>query len=102
MPTKEEVMKQANKALVKMCRMVGVDIADVDFKEENWFQKHAWTEKQQRDFIKWMTERLVKDRHFRKGLMAFPCTSFLSCRQTAEQFVFAYGWAIKKEDLDNG
>ena len=101
MKTPEELMReQQAKALVKMCRIVGADISEIDFKKPDWYHSHSWTRAQHDEYVKWFAGRLMKDRRFRKAFMEIPSTSMAQCYKAAESFAIWYGWKFSDEGVD--
>lgn len=80
------------KVLREMCKWVGADPKEIDFKKEHWFMEHEWTIGQQNDFVHWLTDYLYKNDGARKELLEHPLKNKKRCRKSAEWFVFNYGW----------
>jgi hypothetical protein len=98
----DNTTKTANKILKKSCSYItkkdGTPLKpeEVDTTQLQWFSKHSWTEKQQENFTKWLTTKLIKDINFRRLISAKPSdTSEAFNRRLAELFVFSYGWKLK-------
>jgi len=87
--------------LKKMCEFVGCDFESIDFKSDQWYLLHEWTEEQQDLFITWLSEYMRNSSKARKELMSLPSSSKKDTRRFAEYFVGMYGWKnvtpIKKE-----
>lgn len=83
--------------LSKMCEMVGVESNQVDFKAEQWFWEHTWTQKQEDEFIEWLTQYLVDNIEARRLAMRFPTKRRKQCKESAEAFVWNYGWKTAEE-----
>jgi len=84
--------------LNKMCNVVGIsgiNFNNFDFKEDNWYQKYQWTEVQEKEFIEWMKEYLMKSSEARKAFMARPSKSKRDIERVVYEFVGNYGWATK-------
>lgn len=85
-------MKHIKIILNKMCDVVGAK--NIDFKEEGWFLKHEWTEEQEKEFINWMQEYLMKNKDARNEIMARPNKSKKDIEKVVDEFIFNYGWKI--------
>jgi hypothetical protein len=81
--------------LKKMCKSVGADYNNIDFKKEQWFWKHEWYEKQETEFTQWLGAYLYKDKDARAEIMEYPRKDKKFCDKAAQFFVFNYGWRRK-------
>jgi hypothetical protein len=64
-----------------------------------WYYSHQWTIEQQNEFTKWLTDYFMKDKTIRKMFPLAGANKKMS-EETAEMFVFSYGWRIKKDDKE--
>ena len=78
--------------LTEMCKRVGADADKIDFKEEGWFMQHSWTQSEEEDFIKWVTDYLYTDKQARIDIMNSPSKRKGTCKKAATYFVWNYGW----------
>lgn len=78
----------------KMFEMVG---ANTDKKLENeWYLAHNWTEKQEQEFVTWLTAYLLNT----KALMELTGNKYAGKKtreRVAKAFVFNYGWKLIKD-----
>ena len=71
---------------------------DVDFHEGNWYMKHAWSEKDQDDFIVWFVRRMSRNKRSRIVFAQLPYNKDHNyLKKVAIQFVAFHGWTIKKD-----
>jgi hypothetical protein len=85
--------------LREMCKRVGADYEKIDFKDEinPYYFKHDWTDDDQSDFAKWMTQYLYNNEKARQEIMAVPRKTKKYCKNVANHFVFNHGWKIKND-----
>ena len=54
--------EQLNSAITsimrKMCEFVNADFDNIDFKSDDWYNTHTWTEQQEQEFIAWLKKHL--------------------------------------------
>lgn len=90
-------MKQHLKAiLTKMCEWVNADYNTIDFSEQEWYYKYAWTDEQQNEFKGWMINYLRKNKEARYELLAFSTTDKKRLEKAVNEFIFNYGWKINE------
>ena len=77
----------------KMAQYAGLENFDnVNPSEKDWFLKHSWTEKKQKEFMDWFADYLL-DSKARKELLTTPSLKTKKHRQKcANEFIFNYGW----------
>jgi hypothetical protein len=86
-----------NKILKEMCNIVHANPKKIDFKKEDWFYKHEWTEAQQDKFKSWLIKLLKTNGDARRQLMAHPSLhSDKDLEKFANMFIFNYGWKTKE------
>jgi len=75
--------------LRKQFEMVGLDYdKDGDIvKDDKWYMKYCWTEKQEKEFIKWARDLLTKKHHY----------TIRGAEEIISFYILAYGWTICKE-----
>ena len=61
-----------NIVLQKMCSYVGVNIDDINTKEQFWFEAYEWTSEQEEDFRKWLSKTLYENKRIRDVLLWYP------------------------------
>ena len=85
--------------LKKMSRIVKAYFNKIDFTENDWYHKYSWTEKQEKDFIEWLTDYLYKSKEARWELLEFPYhpKNRKYLRDGAGQFVWQFGWKVKND-----
>lgn len=80
----------------ELFRRVGDEYSTDKTQGDFWFTKHEWTEEEQKDFIKWLTDYLMAHKDARHELMRYPIRNKKRCEQTAMWFNLQYGWKTKK------
>ncbi len=96
-PNPQEFGPALTKVLREMCKRVGVDMGKVNFKEESWYTKHTWSQKEQDDFQHWLADQVQKDKDLRNELTPFPALmkSRVTALKFASHFILNYGWKVK-------
>jgi len=89
----KNMSEQIQAIIKKQCEVVGADPHSIDFKSNDWFLKYEWTEKQEADFIKWLTEHL-KDKKTMLQLSQITSTKLSFRKKIANAWVFNYGWKM--------
>ena len=90
---------ELDKILKEMCGRVGAIHKDINFKENDWFLRYSWTQKQEDSFKDWLKKQLNKNKRMRTSLMAHPYKSNID--KFVDHFCFSFGWKIKEEDVIN-
>ena len=85
--------------LKEMCRKVGANFNEIDFKKERWYEEYSWTVEQQNDFISWLAEYLKKNQGARIGPERIPELEIYAHNsrfllEFAKSFAFNYGWVL--------
>ena len=88
--------KHAFFVLQELFRRVGDEYSPDKTQGEDWYCLHEWTEEEQKDFIKWLTDYLMGHKEARHGLMRFPIRNKKRCEQAAIEFNSQFGWKTKK------
>lgn len=88
--------KHIRNILHEMCNRVNADYGSIDFKAPTWYHEYEWTQEQEDDFVKWMTDYLFNNKEARFEILAFPRKDKKYCKKAAEEFVWNYGWKIKE------
>lgn len=81
--------------LTEMCKRVKVSYKDIDFKEEDWYMKHTWTEKEQEEFMEWMEKYLLEDKKRIDNIAQFPSIvkhNKKELKKLINWFIVQYGW----------
>ena len=99
MKLQDKVSKGLERILRKMCEIVNCDYENFNFDNPQWFLEYEWTEEQEEEFKKWMTNAIMNDKEIRRDLLEFsfgkPTKKF--AERVANNFIFNYGWKLKKE-----
>lgn len=83
--------KELKEILTKMCSYVEIEYpGDEFFTKPEWYLKYEWTEEQVLDFKKWLEEFISKNKRY------FGITNKKQTKRYVENFVFMYGWKLKK------
>jgi len=88
-------LKYTEKIITKMCSIVGANPKDIDFKKKGWYLDYSWTEKEQNNFIKWLSDYLYNNSGARKEIMALPLKNRVNTKGVAMMFVLNYGFKLK-------
>lgn len=91
-------MEKMNKSLItvlkKMCNIVNADFNKIDFKKDRWYHEYSWTEKEEKNFRKWLSKFIYDNKKAREDLT--------HCRKNQKDikifvniFLFNYGWKTK-------
>ena len=84
------------KALQYMFLAIGEEMpADFDGKKKHWYREHSWTEKQQEDYIEWLSNFL---RHNWEGIADHKPSNY---KDVAKEFVYEYGWDTRKLKMED-
>jgi len=83
--------------LTEMCSRVKIKFEEKNLKNEHWFQKYEWTQKEEKDFVNWLAEYMKNNKEARETLMMFPRKNKRELKQFAEMFCFNYGWRYKDD-----
>ena len=78
--------------LRKMCEAVDVEYDSFDFKQDGWFWKHEWTEKQEGEFRVWLGKFFRKNKYVNKGKYRGQDAG----EYKAGMFITNYGWRLEK------
>lgn len=82
----------------KMCTYVNVNIEDIDFQDNNWYENYEWTENQQKDFTQWLAYQFRNNNNVRKDVTKLSYRpSKIRAESTANWFILYCGWKLKKE-----
>ena len=89
-------MKTLEKALRKMCEVVGAEYESVDFNNnaDPYFWKQTWTKDQEGEFTAWLADYLYTDKEARNEFMQFPAKNKKLCQSAAYWFVWNHGWKV--------
>jgi hypothetical protein len=93
---KREIGEHLKHILKKMCNIVNADYKKINFQKDNWYHEYYWSEKEEIDFIEWLTNYLYTTKEARKEILYISGRSKIICNKAARQFVFNYGWKLKK------
>lgn len=83
--------------LNKMCESINIDINTIDFQKEDWYLDHSWSNKQQADFVIWLSDLLYKNMKVRNSIMRVPIKDKKLCLKAAEFFTAMFTWKTHKE-----
>lgn len=86
--------------LSKMCEFSGVPMRCVPFNEDRWWSMFSWTEEDEKEFEKWLSDYYYRNFDARQELWKYnsPRPSKKKCKGVASEFIFNYGWVYKKEN----
>ena len=85
-------MKHFDIIIAKMCSWIGVDPSQASNDIPDWFKRHSWTPEQELGFRNWLSAYLYNDTEARNEIMRFPRRRKKETDETANQFVWNYGW----------
>lgn len=83
------------KALVRMCKMVGVLPINVQWADNQWYMAYSWTLKDEKKFQKWLIRFWKRSPGARDEILARSCRGRKEHEEAARWFTFMYGWKIK-------
>ena len=87
--------------LKEMCKRVGVNYNSVNFKEDGWYNQYSWSQEEEKEFINWLTDKLMIDKYIRMELLTNPShLTYKKARKAAEEFVFKFGWKYPQTKRD--
>jgi hypothetical protein len=81
-------------ALEKMFSYSPYKYSDDFVKQDKWHSKYKWTQSEEDEFVKWLSEFLKNNW---QGISDNKLPDKRFRDKTAEEFVFLYGWNIKYE-----
>ena len=76
------------------CEAIGIprDAVDPYDRESQWFMEYSWTKEMEEGFVDWLANELYTQKEMRHKIMFNPYKDKKRCKQTAEQWVWNYGW----------
>ena len=88
--TMENMTEELKTILNEMCSRVNANPEEIDFKSSDWYLKYTWTEEEQDDFIKWLSDFLYNNSKVRKVFSVSKSKKY--CNKVSGKFVSNYGW----------
>ena len=86
-------MTNLDVVLLRLFAEIGEPFPDKDyFKKLGWYKDHSWTEEQERNYINWLAEFLMKNW---KGITLHKPYNKKQAMSMSIQFVSNYGWITK-------
>lgn len=94
---KEMTIADAHNLLYKkMCEKINVDPDTINPKEQFWFWKHTWTQKEENEFVDWLAAEIYKNNDFRRALTKLYYRPNKKLRiKAAQEFTNNFGWKIE-------
>lgn len=87
--------------LEKMFEETGIEYSDEYVKQDDWYLNYTWTEKQEQEFVDWLTNYLYNSLPARKELMQITSKNKEACKRAAQQFATFFGWTtIERKQLN--
>jgi hypothetical protein len=83
--------------LKELCNWVSADYESMNFKEDNWYMKYEWELEKEKSFKKWLADYFYNSQEARREMLTFPRKNKKRCSDSADWFVFQYGWKIKRD-----
>jgi len=96
MKNQTEIPTHLRCVLKKMCKLVGTDYDEIDFKKKDWYLDHTWSEEDQEKFRQWIIRYLKGNRSARYELMRVPSRHNKFLEGFASGFILNYGWKTTK------
>lgn len=84
--------KYLRQILIRMCKVVGADYNDIDFKKQDWFLQYKWSIKKEAIFRQWFINFLLKNKKARYELLTFKTKDKILVEEAVDAFIFNYGW----------
>lgn len=82
--------------LKELCKRVKAPVTKINFAEPDWFMLYSWTESEENEFKKWVSDYLYKgNAEVRRQLTGHNIKSRTMANNFANNFVFTYGWTLK-------
>jgi len=88
--------KHLETILKEMSSRVSCDYDSHDWLKHDHYTEYNWTEEEESDFIKWMTNYLYENTSARNELMTIKTKNKKNCREASKQFVYNYGWTYAR------
>ena len=89
-----------------MCEYVNINKEDFEklyesgfFRTPEWYYKHSWTEKDEKEFSKWLKSYLKENKDARISLMTISKVSLVD--KFVDLFLLNYGWKQKEKALSS-
>lgn len=76
----------------KLCSYVNANYDEIDFQRDDWFNDYIWTNSQEEEFEKWLTEFFKSNPEVKKEYINKKRISNEKLKDLVEYFVFDYGW----------
>lgn len=89
--------KHLQKILREMCRRVGADFNEMDFRRENWFLDYTWKEEDEENFKEWLESYFRSSKEAREEIMAIPSKNKNFIKEAVRMFILSYGWKTETE-----
>ena len=81
-----------------MCMYVGANYADIDMGEEDWYYKHEWSQRTEKEFKKWGADYIHKIKDAQRELYGRSYMRKEDCIKAMEMLTLNYGWKMKTEN----
>jgi len=87
-----DTQPHTKKILKEMCKVAKVDFNKENFDTEQWFTKHSWNEKQEKQFRKWAIDYLYNNSGARQEILSINLKDKKLITKAVNWFIFQYGW----------
>lgn len=94
---KKKFGKHLTIVLKEMCQRVKVPYSKIDFQQHEWYYTHTWTEKQEKEFSKWMVDYLYTNESAREEFTYSVIKTKKELKKVVDFFVMMYGWRISND-----
>jgi len=85
--------------LKEMCKRVKAPYTKINYKEPDWFMMYSWTEQEEKDFEKWLSNYLyIGGAELRRKITGHNIKSKKYTNKSASMFCFNFGWTLKPTD----
>jgi len=85
---------ELDKILKEMCKRVGANFKEIDFKGPDWYTQYSWTEEEQEDFQNWMIDYLYNNVKARNEIMEHPVKNKQIITKLVGWFTLDFGWKL--------
>ena len=103
--TSMELSPSLKAVIEEMCRRVGVELKDVDFTSDYWYDSFEWTVEDSIEFVDWLADKLYTDNNMREELTTLKSVeeglTKEECIQAASSLNLMIGWKFKETDQSN-
>ena len=83
----------------KLCSYVNANYDEIDFQNDDWYDKHIWTNDQEKEFEKWLNSYFKNNPEALKEYFNKEELEKDELKDLIEYFVFNYGWKTENDPV---